>query len=35
MVSSFMIKEARRYSGERTGPSVNGAGKAEQAHAKE
>ena len=34
MVTLFLIKEARIYSGEKTASSISGAGKTEQLHVK-
>ena len=35
MGNLFLTKEARIYNGAKTAPSINGAGKTEQLHAKE
>ena len=34
MVTLFLVKEARRYNGEKTASSVSGAGKTGQLHVK-
>ena len=35
MVTLFLIKEARKYNGEKTASSIGGAGKTGQLHVKE